>query len=626
MLHALDILKDLNKEQIEVVKNINGSYFVLSGPGSGKTKCLVSRTQYMLRNGILPESIVLFTFTIKAANEIKERIKAVIDPSIADKLTIGTYHSVCLRILKAHIDAVPVINKNFTIYDQSDSFSILKKICSETAVEVREAVNYISDKKDHLISYQDAILEAESPYEKKKAEIYSIYQQHLIKNNAMDFDDIIFYTVQMLENHQKIRQKLNERYRYIVSDETQDASTSNLRLLELLGFGNNVCMFLDDDQSIYGFRGADVTAVLQSTVKFPNMRTLHLNRNYRSTQTIVNASVDVINHNINRKEKELFTQNDSGVKIMYYTKYNKDQEATNVYNLVKYLTKKGLSYNEIAVLYRNNALSKSVESAFLKGSIPYTIKNSISFFERKEVKDIIAYVRFITNPYDDEAFKRIINIPKRGIGPATIADIEAYVDENKGKNILECCNKIIDEKIVLSKGAINRLKPFIELISDLHEQSEVYLPADLVKEIINRINYIEVLKHDNAESWPDKYLNVMEIIDLAQQYMDIQDFLRSVMCAPEHDASSSEEKVTLSTIHGCKGLEWKAVIIIGLNDDILPGRSNEEEERRLFYVAMTRAKEYLFMSRFMFDQSKPDAAKECRFIREIPSEYIVKNK
>ena len=626
MLHALDILKDLNKEQIEVVKNINGSYFVLSGPGSGKTKCLVSRTQYMLRNGILPESIVLFTFTIKAANEIKERIKAVIDPSIADKLTIGTYHSVCLRILKAHIDAVPIINKNFTIYDQSDSFSILKKICSETAVEVREALNYISDKKDHLISYQDAILEAESPYEKKKAEIYSIYQQHLIKNNAMDFDDIIFYTVQMLENHQKIRQNLNERYRYIVSDETQDASTSNLRLLELLGFGNNVCMFLDDDQSIYGFRGADVTAVLQSTVKFPNMRTLHLNRNYRSTQTIVNASVDVINHNINRKEKELFTQNDSGVKIMYYTKYNKDQEATNVYNLVKYLTKKGLSYNEIAVLYRNNALSKSVESAFLKGSIPYTIKNSISFFERKEVKDIIAYVRFITNPYDDEAFKRIINIPKRGIGPATISDIETYVDENKGKNILECCNKIIDEKIVLSKGAINRLKPFIELISDLHEQSEVYLPADLVKEIINRINYIEVLKHDNAESWPDKYLNVMEIIDLAQQYMDIQDFLRSVMCAPEHDTSSSEEKVTLSTIHGCKGLEWKAVIIIGLNDDILPGRSNEEEERRLFYVAMTRAKEYLFMSRFMFDQGKPDAAKECRFIREIPSEYIVKNK
>lgn len=623
-MQALDILKELNKEQIDVVKSIKGSYFVLSGPGSGKTKCLVSRTQYMLRNGILPESIVLFTFTIKAANEIKERIKAVIDQSVADKLTIGTYHSVCLRILKANIEAVPLINKNFTIYDQSDSFSIMKKVCSETGVEVRDLANYISDMKDHLISYEEAMQLAETPYEKRKAELYAVYQQTLIKNNSMDFDDIIYYTVKMLENHQKIKQALNDQYQYIVSDETQDASTSNLRLLELLGYGNNVCMFLDDDQSIYGFRGADVEAVLGSTVKFPNMQILHLNRNYRSTQTIVNASVDVINNNKNRKEKELFTENTNGVKIMYYTKYNKDQEAANVYNLIKYLNKNGIEYQDIAVLYRNNVLSKHVESALLKGSIPYAIKNSISFFERKEVKDIIAYVRFVTNPYDDEAFKRIINIPKRGIGPATISDIETYVEENKGKNILECCQKIIDEKIMLSKGAINRLKPFIDLIRDLHQQSEVYMPADLVKEIVNRINYVDVLKHDHPEEWTDRYLNIMELVNLAEQFMDIQDFLRSVMCAPEHDNTENNNKVTLSTIHGCKGLEWKAVIIIGLNDEILPGRSGEEEERRLFYVAMTRAKEYLFLSRYLFDHGKPDAMQECRFIKEIPTEYITR--
>lgn len=625
-MHALDILKDLNKEQIDVVKNIHGSYFVLSGPGSGKTKCLVSRTQYMLRNGIDPESIVLFTFTIKAANEIKERIKAVIEPSVADKLTIGTYHSVCLRILKANIDAIPKIKKNFTIYDQSDSNSIMKRLCVDTSYEPRELANYISDQKDHLISCTDALNHAQNDFEKKKAEMYSAYQDILIKNNAMDFDDIIFYTVKMLENHSVIRNNLNERYQYIVSDETQDASMSNLRLLELLGFNNNVCMFLDDDQSIYGFRGADVAAVLASTLKFPNMQTKYLNRNYRSTQNIVNASVSVINNNVQREEKELFTNNQTGTKIMYYTKYNKDQEASNACNIIKYMRKNKIDYKDIAILYRNNILSKHIESALLKNEIPYTIKNSISFFERKEVKDIVAYIRFVVNPYDDEAFKRIINIPKRGIGPATISDIEAYVEENKGKNILECCQKIINENIVLTKGAINKLRPFIELITELNEQYETQLPADLVRTIINRVNYIEVLKADNKDDWPDKYVNIIEIIDLAQQYMDIQDFLRSVMCSPEHDSENENDKVTLSTIHGCKGLEWKVVIIIGLNDNILPGRSDEEEERRLFYVAMTRAKEYLFMSRFLFDHGKPDAAKECRYIREIPEDFIVKHK
>lgn len=576
----------------------------------------------MLYKDIKPESILLFTFTVKAANEIKERIAETIDKSAAEKISIGTYHSICLRILKKYYTSLNLFKENFTIYDQTDATNILKQLCSASSIDSINAANYISDKKDNLISPEEAIYQANTSIESEYAKVYSEYQKILIRNNAIDFDDIIYYTVKILESFPKIKAALNEQYKYIISDESQDASTSNIRLLQLLaGDSNNICMFLDDDQSIYGFRGANLKSILKIPEQMKDMHILHLNQNYRSTKKIVNGALSVINHNRFRESKELFTNNELGSNIIYTEKYNTEQESKNAINTISYLiNKKGLDYKDIAILYRNNALSKPLETALLQNSIPYTIKNSIAFFERKEIKDVLAYIRFILNHYDDEAFKRIINIPQRGIGAVTINKIEKYVDENIGTDIVTCCEQIINNKM-LSAGVTQKLQGFIEYIKTMSDKIDDYRPAEFITKIIQDINYSMVLIKDDPDTYADKYSNVLQLITIAAGFIDIRDFISNTSIIQNSD-EINENKVTLSTMHGCKGLEWKAVIIIGLNDSIIPGRSDEEEERRLFYVAMTRAKEYLFLSRPIFTPRCQTANHKCRFIDEINKEYL----
>ncbi len=622
MLNVFQILASLNPEQRTVVKSINGPYFVLSGPGSGKTKCLVSRTQYMLYNKIAPESILLFTFTVKAANEIKERIAESIDKSAAEKITIGTYHSVCLRILKKYYTWLGLFKENFTIYDQTDTSGILKKLCSSSTIDQQTIANYISDQKDNLLSPEESLKNSNTSIDNEKALLYSEYQKILVRNNAIDFDDILFYTVKLLQSFPKIREELNEQYKYIISDETQDASTSNICLLQLLSQKyNNICMFLDDDQSIYGFRGANLNSILSIPGHMQNMTILHLNQNYRSTQNIVNGALSVINHNKKREQKELFTCNQTGQNIIYTEKYNTEQESKNAINLVKYLVeKKGLAYSDVAILYRNNALSRPLESVLMQNNIPYSIKNGLAFFERKEIKDVLAYIRFILNHYDDEAFKRIINIPQRGIGTVTINKIEKYVDEHIGTDIIKCCEEIIANKM-FGAGTLSKLKEFVDYINTSTEVIDDYMPHEFVTKLIREINYSAVLLKDDPDTYVDRYANVLQLVTMALGYIDIRDFVSSVALIQNTD-EENDNKVTLTTMHGCKGLEWKAVIVIGLNDSVIPGRSDEEEERRLFYVAMTRAKEYLFLSRPIFTPKCSYANAKCRFIDEIDKQYV----
>lgn len=628
-VNVFSILSGLNPEQRAVVTHIDGSYFVLSGPGSGKTKCLVSRTQYMLYKGVLPESIMLFTFTVKAANEIKERIAEVIDSDIANKITIGTYHSVCLKILKKYYTSLKLFKENFTIYDQTDKNNILKELCTNNTynIDVPTIANYISNQKDNLLCPEDSYKNASTQIEQAKAQLYENYQKVLIRNNAIDFDDIIFYTIQILQSFPNIRKTINSQYQYIISDESQDASTSNIELLKLLSHDaetnspKNLCMFLDDDQSIYGFRGANLNAILNIPNNESQMQVLYLNRNYRSTPNIVNAALSVINNNKKRCSKELFTTNNNGTNITYFEKYNADQEAKNVINTISYLiNKNGLKYNDIAILYRNNTLSRPIETVLMQNNIPYTIKNGMAFFEYKEIKDVLAYIRFILNNYDDEAFKRIINIPSRGIGKATINKIELYVNEHHGTNIIECCKQMISAKM-LSKKVCESLSEFIDYIESNGAAIDNYSPADFVTHIIQTLNYSIILKNEDADNFAERYTNILQLITIASGYIDIRDFINNTSLLRTSD-NDTDNSITLTTMHGCKGLEWKAVFMVGLNDNIIPGRSNIEEERRLFYVAMTRAKEYLFLSRSIFNTRNNMASERCRFINEIDNQYL----
>ena len=577
----------------------------------------------MLLHGIKPESILLFTFTVKAANEIKERIADSIDKSIADKITIGTYHSVCFKILKKYYSSLNILKHDFTIYDQQDSENVLKKICSESSIDFKTASSYISHQKDNIISPEEAAKNALNPFDAEKAKIYSEYQKTLTRNNAIDFDDIIYYTVILLEKFSNIREILTEQYKYIVSDESQDASVSNIRLLQLLSAKyNNLCMFLDDDQSIYKFRGADLDSILHIPEVIKDMQILHLNRNYRSTQNIVNGALSVIDNNCNRCNKNLFTENEVGEKIYYCEKYSPEQEGKNVVNIIKYLTtKQHLEYKDIAILYRNNSQSKPIETALIQNNISYSIKNGIAFFERKEIKDIIAYAKFIINHYDDEAFNRVINIPQRGIGPSTIAKVESYVNEHIGSDMLVCLKNMCAEKL-FSKKMSEKISEFASFIEKMTQDIDSFTPAEFIRKIISDIGYAAVLQKEDPESYADRFTNVLQLVSIAGAYIDIRDFINITSLDIDTDEEETN-KVTLTTMHGCKGLEWPAVIMIGLTDFVIPGRSDPEEERRLFYVAMTRAKKYLFLSRPIFTAQCKEPSRRSRFIDEIDSQYLI---
>ena len=628
-----DILNRLNEEQKKPVLDYLGPQFIVAGPGSGKTFTIVSRSQYMLMEGIKPENMLLFTFTNKAAREIKERIANAVGAEVASKITMGTYHSFCCRLLRQYGTALGYKN-GFSIYDAEDSKKMLKKIIKGTDIEYNALASYISHQKRKLISPTLALensIANKDPY----ANYYKAYQDKLYEQNSMDFDDLIYNTIKLLELNPDILEKVNNRYQYISADESHDSSNADIRLIYLLsGEKQNVCFILDDNQSIYGIRGADIEAVLNIKNLYPNLKEFYLNQNYRSSGTIVGASKSLIKHNAHQLEKQIFTENPPGNKIIVFEEADPKFEAVRIAKTIKLLTTKyKLKPKDIAILYRTSSQSRTVEEILLRYQIPYEILSGINFYARKEVKDVLAFVKFLVNPYDLESFTRIINIPKRGIGDKSI---EKIIDESKHSippvDLLTACERSITESNLRGKAKAG-VEQFCTTIEYLKGRMNDLTVPELITEIVKMSNYYQHLEEDCPEDFDDKTSNIIELIELSYEFNTLEEFLEQTsLDRKEEDESdeNSDGKVKLLTMHMSKGLEWPAVFCIGINEGTNPhfrslGDSKAiDEERRLFYVAMTRAKYYLFLTRPKRVQMNGffTNAKPSRFLSEIDEKFI----
>ena len=626
-MNKQDVLKTLNEEQKIPVQNYKGPQFLVAGPGSGKTRVLIAKTQYMILDGVNPRNILLFTFTNKAAKEIKDRIKNALSEQVANQITIGTYHGFCFRLLKQYTAALDY-KSGWNIIDAEDSDKILKSILKKHDIDIKIVKSFISQQKHKVYTVdrcKSLNLDAEM------IEYYEQYQKELKKNNVMDFDDLILNTILLLESNPDILEKVNKRYRYISADESHDSSKSDVRLISLLaGYEQNVCFILDDDQSIYSFRGASMQSVLNIRKHFNNLKIYYLNQNYRSTKNIVAASKSVIANNPHPLEKQLFTNNVEGSKVIVMKESTSNKEAVKVANMILLLTSKyHYKKSDIAILYRTSAQSRVFEEVFLKYKIPYEILSGINFYARKEVKDIVAFIRFICNPYDREAFERIINLPKRGIGFKTIEKIYKVNDAAMNQEtLLDSCVNAIANKDIKGKAA-ESIKSFVDNINKLSAMQDK-TTEEIISAIIKSTNYYKYLEETEPEAYDDKVSNVIELVELASQFPTLEDFLEQFSFNREDENGEEVDKVQLLTMHMSKGLEWKNVFIVGAIEGSNPHFKAKtpvsiQEERRLFYVAMTRAQENLFISypckKIARGYLRPTIV--SRFINEINKDYAV---
>ena len=625
------ILSRLNEQQREAAVNYQGPCIVNAAPGAGKTATLITRTAYMIEDGVSPYNILLFTFTRKAAKEIKDRVQAQIGER-GKGITVGTYHSFCMRLLRKYADCLGW-TKNFSIYDDEDKAGILKPLCVDYDLDRRMIAGTISRFKQNLLSPVEAAQIAENDYEHIAATIYTQYMQKMKEANAFDFDDLIYFAIRLLEEHPDIKAQVNKKYTYITCDEAHDSSLEDLRLIELLGGEQfNVCMILDCDQSIYSFRGANMDAVYDF-MDTHGFRQFMLERNYRSTQTIVKAARSMIVNNVEPFQKEVYSKNEEGSQIVCATLGDTYDESAYIVRVVKAMKKRGYDYKDIAVLYRMQYLSRTVEEGLLKNSIPYQVVGGCPFYGRKEVKDIISYARFLQNPHDSEAFKRIINVPKRGVGDKSLERIfschQAIVcDTIPEDGLLTAC-----KETALKGKAKASMEQFMAIMHQLKDVAETQSPAKLIDEIIRLIGYTTYLRQTEADTADERIGNLMELEEIASSYVDLQDFLNNMVLNTQKADDENEvfDGVNLMTMHASKGLEFPVVIMVGSNEGIIPHfkamyDGDVSEERRLFYVAMTRAEKLLFITRptVMMRKGMPTYCKQSRFITEVDDVYLKK--
>lgn len=622
------LLEGANDNQKKAIEHIEGPCFVTAGPGSGKTFVVVRRTANMILNGVDPNNICLFTFTNKAATEMRERVVKFIGES-ANQITVGTYHSVCCRLLRKYAKHINY-ESSFTIMDTEETTKILKRLAKNYEIEAKDAYNYIADCKKKLLSPDTALVNADNDYKRRCANVYQRYEEELKRQNAMDFDNLIINTIKLLEHNPQIKQIINNTFKYIVADEYHDSSLSDLKLIELLaGKDENVCMILDPDQSIYGFRGANIDAVMQFRHNFKNtVNIFNLAENYRCSQTIVNASKKLISHNeVLLKEKFVTPAREfvGAPIIVKECTYPKD-EAYSICNLIKVMKKRqyqgrDMQYKDIAVLYRTLSVSKELEQALIANKIPYKIIGGTPFMARKEIKDILAYARIVVNPYDVEAFKRTIAIPKRGIGDKSIEKIdEIALNSPTPLSILKAASTTN-----LKGKADAALKQYLKLIEELEQEKLVLTTQDFLKHIITKVDYLNYLEDLEPESFDERYANIQKLLDLAEQYPNIEEMLSNSSLNQNPDKEEDEDCVQLLTLHASKGLEWPCVIIAGCIEGLTPhfrstGSVKEiEEERRLFYVGITRAQDTLFLTttrKQLLNRVYTNAV-ESRFIKEM---------
>ena len=640
-------LDTLNPAQREAVEKTEGPVLILAGAGSGKTRVLTTRIGHLIEDkGVQPANILAITFTNKAANEMRERVEETLDSDASD-MWISTFHSCCVRILRKDINRIGY-NRSFVIYDSADQVTLVKDCLkelnlSDKVFEPKVIISTISGAKDKLYDpKQFKAMHMNDNRMSKIADVYALYQDRLKRNSALDFDDLIFKTVELLKSDKEVLDYYRNRFKYIMVDEYQDTSKAQYELIKILAKEHqNICVVGDDDQSIYGWRGADIRNILEFEKDYDNVHVVKLEQNYRSTQIILDAANTVISNNIERKRKRLWSEKKEGELIKIQVAQDEIEESDFVADMIAKISREqNRSYKDFAILYRANAQSRSVEDALNRGQIPYNIYGGTKFYERKEIKDLIAYLRVIQNPQDDISIKRIINIPRRGIGLRTIEKIEdrASLKQESIYSVLID----IETNSEISTKARNSISEFVDnVIGTLRTMREVYPVSKLIEKVIESIDYygyIDELYKGDKEEAEERKDNVKEFISVAMEFeqtseeKDLETFLTGVALTSESSEEEEIDKVSLMTIHTSKGLEFPVVFIVGMEDGLFPiaravrsmNDSEIEEERRLCYVGITRAKEILYLTltqkRTLYGKTNPSIA--SRFMEELPKECI----
>lgn len=643
---SMSIYDTLNEPQREAVLHTDGPLLILAGAGSGKTRVLTHRIAYLIdERGVNPWNILAITFTNKAAEEMRQRVDSLVSFG-AESIWVSTFHSACVRILRRFIDRLGYDNR-FTIYDTDDQKTLMKEVCRKVDIDTkvykeRNLLAAVSSAKNEMILPDEFELNAGGDFGQLKiAKVYREYEAQLKANNALDFDDLLVKTVQLLETQPDVLEYYQERFRYIMVDEYQDTNTVQFRLVRLLaGKYRNLCVVGDDDQSIYKFRGANIRNILDFEHEFPDAHVVRLEQNYRSTGNILNAANGVIRNNRNRKEKTLWTDNGDGEKIQLRQFDTAFDEAEYIAEDIKKEVQEGASYNDSAVLYRTNAQSRLFEEKFIAMNIPYKIVGGINFYARREIKDLLAYLKMVDNGQDDLAVRRIINVPKRGIGLTTINRIQESADE-RGIGFYEA---LLAPDLIPGVGrSASKLDSFAALIEYFKGQTEKESITDLLREIIEKTGYVESLEAEDKVEAESRIENIDELVNKAAAYEeDCQDrgeeaslsgFLEEVALVADIDSlDEDQDYVVLMTLHSAKGLEFPHVYLAGMEDGLFPSYmtitsdDNEdlEEERRLCYVGITRAEEKLTLTcaRRRMVRGETQFNKMSRFIKEIPMELI----
>lgn len=626
-----DFLSKLNEEQIQPVLQTEGAVLVIAGAGSGKTRVLTSRIAHIVKDlGVSPYNVLAITFTNKAADEMKERLSQMIDG--VEDMWVCTIHSMCVRLLRYGAEKIGY-GRDFSIYSETDKDKVVKRVIVSLGLEVdqyaKSAKNLISARKTKNLSIEE--FEKDNARMKNIGDIVRImkgYEEELKRSNAFDFDDLLIKTHELLSEDRETLEKFSNRFRYIHIDEFQDTNAVQYDIVKMLSYAHgNIFAVGDDDQSIYGWRGADINNILGFERDFKNAKVYKLERNYRSTKKILDVANTVIKHNTNRKDKTLWTGNDDGVNPEVYIADDESGEAQYTAIQIKNLVARGYKYSDFAVLMRINALSRSYEQEFMKYGLPYRVYGGFKFFERKEIKDLTAYLRLLCNPLDNEAVLRVINVPKRGIGEKSIEALQKYADGN-GFSVFDC---VFDcDLLDLNNGAKSKIRSFKDIISSLIVDKETMTLTELVKSVIDKTNYMSCFEEKTEEN-EDKKLNVNELIASVEEFekqnpqASLSEYLNGITLSSDTDEINDGNFITLATVHSVKGLEYRVVFVCGLDREIFPIERNGsidddiEEERRLMYVAVTRARERLYItrakSRFLYGSRRPTFQSE--FLNEI---------
>lgn len=643
----MSIYDTLNPPQKEAVFHGDGPLLILAGAGSGKTRVLTHRIAYLIsERDVKPWNILAITFTNKAAQEMRERVDNLIGYD-AGSVWVSTFHSTCVRILRRHIDRLGYDN-NFSIYDADDQKTLMKDICRRLNIDTkqykeRNLLGRISHAKDELITPDEMEMNAGGDFQQKTiAQIYREYQASLRRNNALDFDDLIVKTVELFQNCGDVLEEYQNRFRYILVDEYQDTNTAQFKFVSLLASRfENLCVVGDDDQSIYKFRGANIGNILGFERVFPNAKVIRLEQNYRSTQNILNAANEVIANNAERKPKRLWTENDEGEQIHFRQFQNGFEEAEYVVGDISKRHREGqCSYRDCAILYRTNAQSRLFEEKCLIANIPYKIVGGVNFYARKEIKDLLSYLKIIDNSADDLAVRRILNVPKRGIGATTITRVQAYADQ---MDISFYDALRVAEEVPSIGRAASKIDGFVTFIQSLRSKAEAYKVSELLEEVIDLTGYVDELKAEDTDESRSRIENIDELISKTVSYQEAMEeegreatlsgFLEEIALIADIDTvDPDQDYVLLMTLHSAKGLEFPYVYLAGMEDGMFPGSmsifsddpTDMEEERRLCYVGITRAMKELTLTaaRQRMIRGEVQYNRTSRFIREIPRELV----